>query len=104
MRINVHPILEFNRGKRVKFFFNGKELEGFEGEAILAALHSNGIKVLSKSLKLKRARGIFCAIGKCSSCMMRVNGQDNVRTCITPLKEGMIIETQEGLGRLSETL
>jgi hypothetical protein len=30
---------------------------------------------------------------------MIVDGKTNIRTCITPLKEGMVIETQYGAGR-----
>ncbi|MDD2717614.1 MAG: (2Fe-2S)-binding protein [Candidatus Wallbacteria bacterium] len=100
MRIDNHPILDFKLGKRVTFFFNNEPLEGIEGEAVTSALHANGIKVLSHSLRLGRKRGLFCAIGKCASCLMRVNGQDNVRVCILPLAEGMQIEMQSGVGEL----
>jgi hypothetical protein len=31
---------------------------------------------------------------------MTVDGEPNVRTCITLLKEGMKVETQEGKGRI----
>jgi len=31
MRIEKHPILEFHKGKNLKFTFNGNEIEGFEG-------------------------------------------------------------------------
>ncbi|KUK82884.1 MAG: Putative sarcosine oxidase subunit alpha [Petrotoga mobilis] len=94
MRIQNHPILSFNRGKQIKFYYNGKELIGYEGETIAAALYANGIFKFSKSKKLKRPRGIFCAIGHCSSCLMTVDGVPNVRTCITPLKAGMRVESQ----------
>ena len=40
----------------------------------------------------------FCAIGKCSSCFMVVDGVPNVRTCVTPLAAGMKVETQLGKG------
>lgn len=100
MRITNHPILKFNRGKKVKFIFNGNELEGYEGESIAAALHANGVKVLSYSLKNKRFRGFYCAIGNCSSCLMEVNGEANVRTCTKSLKEGMIINNQIGKGEI----
>jgi len=30
---------------------------------------------------------------------MTVNGKPNVRTCITPVEEGMVVETQEGIGK-----
>ena len=48
--------------------------------------------------KKREPRGIFCGIGQCTDCVMKVNGVPNVRTCITPVEEGMIIETQYGLG------
>lgn len=98
MRIEEHPILEFNRGKRLKFTFNGKEIEGYEGETIAAALHAAGVKVLGKSIFKHRPRGFYCAIGNCSSCNMIVDGEPNVRTCITELREGMTVETQHGKG------
>lgn len=98
LRIEEHPILTFKKGKKVKFIFNGKELEGFEGEPIAAALHANGIKVLRHSPHKNRARGFFCAIGRCSSCIMEVDGIVNTMTCITPLKEGTVIKTQKGHG------
>ncbi|KPJ49447.1 pyridine nucleotide-disulfide oxidoreductase [candidate division TA06 bacterium DG_26] len=93
-RIREHPILTFKPGKKVKFRFNGSELWGYEGEPIAAALHASGVRVLRRSVKLGRARGFFCAVGKCSSCMMRVNGVPNVMVCVTPLQEGMQVETQ----------
>ncbi|MFA6984212.1 MAG: 2Fe-2S iron-sulfur cluster-binding protein, partial [Sedimentibacter sp.] len=38
MRIEEHPILKFNKGKMIKFVFDGQEMEGYEGETIAAAL------------------------------------------------------------------
>ena len=100
MRIESHPILEFRKGRRVRFTFDGREFEGFEGEMVSSALIANGVKVLRHSKKLGRPRGFFCAIGRCSSCNMVVNGISDVRVCITPLREGMVIETQKGRGVL----
>lgn len=93
-RIEEHPILSFQRGRRVRFTLDGKELWGYEGEPIAAALHASGVKALRRSVKLKRARGFFCAVGKCSSCMMKVDGVPNVTVCTEPLREGMKVETQ----------
>ncbi len=97
-RIKDHPILDFEGGPRVKFTFEGEEMEGIEGEPIAAALHANGVMVLRKSNELKRPRGFYCAIGNCSSCLMVVNGEPNVRTCVEELTEGMVVERQEGRG------
>ncbi len=100
LRIQNHPILNFNKGKLVKFYFEGKELSGYEGEAIAAALIANGIKIFRITEKMRRPRGFFCAVGKCSSCLMTVNSVPNVMVCIEPLKEGMTISRQKGRGKL----
>ena len=50
MRIEEHPILKFNKEIKVKFIFDGQEMEGYKGETIAAALHAQGVKVLGKSL------------------------------------------------------
>jgi aerobic-type carbon monoxide dehydrogenase small subunit (CoxS/CutS family) len=75
-------------------------LEGFLGEPIIAALHAAGVRVLRHSLRHKRPRGLFCAIGNCSQCLMTVDGVPNVRVCTEPLRAGMIVTTQEGKGVL----
>ncbi|KPJ72497.1 pyridine nucleotide-disulfide oxidoreductase [candidate division TA06 bacterium DG_78] len=95
-----HPILEFKRGKKVKFYFEGKEIEGYEGLPIAAALHAAGCKVLSYSEKYNRPRGFFCAVGKCSSCLMEVDGKPNVMVCVEPLKQGMKVRRQKGRGKI----
>ena len=41
---------------------------------------------------------MFCAIGRCNDCIMVVDGQPNIRTCVEPLKDGMKVETQHGNG------
>ncbi len=95
MRIEQHPILKFPHAGKIKFYFNGIEMYGKEGDTVATALYASGIKVFGHSTNKKRPRGFFCGIGKCSSCMMRVNGIPNIRTCITPLQEGMIIESDK---------
>ncbi len=98
MRIEEHPIIDFQkrRGKKVTIYFEGRELEAYEGEPIAEALHANGIRVLNYTPFKNRPRGLFCAIGKCSSCLMKVNGIPNIRTCITLVEDGMKIERQRG--------
>ena len=98
MRISQHPIIEgYNKGKEVTFSLDGKELTGYEGESIAAALKAAGVMVHRYTAKQHKPRGIFCAIGRCTDCVMIVNGKPNVRTCITPLEAGMKVETQYGV-------
>lgn len=97
-RIRNHPILRFETGRKVSFTFNGRTLQGYEGDTIASALHANGVKKLSESIHLKRPRGFYCAIGNCASCKMIVDGKSNTKTCVTPLKDGMVVRTQHGKG------
>jgi len=98
LRIQQHPILDITKGKQVTFTFEGNEMTGHEGEPIAAALHAAGVRLLRRSAHKNRARGFFCAIGRCSSCMMNVDGDVNTMTCITPLKQGMVVKMQKGHG------
>jgi len=78
------------------FSYDGREIPAYRGESIAAALHAAGVRVLSRSVTHDRPRGFFCGIGKCSSCLMRVNGIPSVRTCIVPAERGMEVEPDRG--------
>lgn len=100
LRIYKHPILgDLTKKRKISIYYNGKKIYGYEGEMIASVLYANGIRILRKTEKYKQPRGIFCAIGRCTDCVMTVNGIPNVRTCITPVKDGMKIEFQKGLGK-----
>ncbi len=99
MRIYKHPILgDLKERKKVIIIVDGQEVEALEGEPIAAALVAAGKKVFHKTGKRNDSRGYYCAIGVCSDCFMVVNGQPNVRTCVTPVEKGMHVETQIGKG------
>jgi len=100
MRIGNHPILTFVRAEKVNFLYDGKEVFGYKGDTIAAALHALGIYTYSHSPVNQNPRGIFCAIGHCSSCLMTVNNVPNVRICITEIEEGMTVESQDKRGVL----
>jgi len=102
MRILDHPILgRLEGGKKVRIEVDGKDIEAFEGEPIASALVAAGIRAFRKTAKRDEPRGIYCAIGLCTDCVMVVDGVPNVRTCITPVKDGMKIKTQVGRGEYS---
>jgi predicted molibdopterin-dependent oxidoreductase YjgC len=84
--------------KQVSITVDGKTVSAIEGEPILAALVASGIKINRYTVKKHEPRGLFCGIGQCTDCAMIVNGQPNVRTCITPAHEGTVVKTQYGLG------
>ena len=49
--------------------------------------------IFIKSKKLNEWRGIYCGIGRCNDCTMNVNKEDNVRICVTTVKDGMVINS-----------
>ncbi|MDO4545730.1 MAG: (2Fe-2S)-binding protein [Bacillota bacterium] len=100
VRVEEHVILgEPEQKKLVTITVDGKEIQAREGENILAALVACGIIVNRYTEKRNEPRGLFCGIGQCTDCAMIVNGKPNVRTCVTPVKAGMVIETQYGVGK-----
>jgi sarcosine oxidase subunit alpha len=101
-RITEHPILNFKKGKKISFTYNGRGVQAYKGETIAAALHAAGIRKLRESPEGGRPRGLFCAIGNCSSCLMEVDGIPNVKTCVTKVEEGMVVREQKGKGDLSD--
>ena len=99
-RIEDHVVLDCShKGSEVQITVDGKKYMARKGEVIAAVLMANGIMVHRHTAKLHEPRGIYCGIGQCTDCVMTVNGKPNVRTCITPVEEGMVVETQEGIGK-----
>ena len=48
-----------DRSKRLNFSFNGRQYYGFEGDTLASALIANGVKVIARSFKYHRPRGII---------------------------------------------
>jgi hypothetical protein len=98
-RIVDHPILgPLGKRKEVTLLADGRRIRAFEGEMIATALVAAGYKAFRYTSKGREPRGIFCAIGRCTDCVMEVNGRPNVRTCVTLVEEGMTVNSQEGPG------
>ena len=98
-RVQDHPVLgTLPEARLVTLFVDGHEISAREGEVIAAALLANGIVVCRTTPGTGRPRGPFCAVGRCPDCSMVVDGQVNVLTCQTAVRDGMRVETQHGLG------
>ncbi|MDD5099400.1 MAG: (2Fe-2S)-binding protein [Syntrophales bacterium] len=103
MRVVKHPILGDDRRKRdAAIIVDGNRVDAITGEPIAAALMAAGIRKFRVTPRFGSPRGLFCGIGRCIDCVMTVDGQPNVRTCVTPVKDGMIVETQTGLGKWAD--
>ena len=66
------------------FRFDGREVTAHPGETIAGALLAEGTRQLRTTRFGGRPRGLFCAIGACFDCLVRVDGGRPVRACLTP--------------------
>jgi predicted molibdopterin-dependent oxidoreductase YjgC len=86
------------RGDRLCFTFDGQPVTAYEGETVAAALLAAGRRAFRLTNRGAEPRGLFCGMGLCFDCLVRVDGRPNVRACQTPAAEGMRVETQRGAG------
>ena len=84
---------EVQRGKPVKISVDGNLIEAYEGETIATALLSVGIRTFRLTSKHKEPRSLFCGMGVCFECLVTVDGVHAIRACVTPVAEGMQVET-----------
>ncbi len=75
---------------------DGKAIRAFLGETVAEAMLTSGINTFVRSLKYHRKRGPFCLEGSCEGCLVRINNEPNVQSCMVAVKDGMTIETQNG--------
>ena len=59
MRIEGRGLID--RSERLGFRFDGRELEGFAGDTLASALLANGVRLVGRSFKYHRPRGVFTA-------------------------------------------
>ncbi len=105
MTIQPHRLAEgglVNRERPLSFSFNGARMLGYEGDTVASALLANGARIVSRSFKYHRARGIY-GIGPeepnaIFTVADAVGGRrtPNMRATLTPLAEGMQIFSQCG--------
>jgi len=100
-RITEHPILKVDEKNKIPFYWNRNKLMANKGEMLSSALIANGIHQFSHHHRDGSSQGIFCANGQCSKCMVIANGLP-VKSCMTTVKENMIVETADGLPELPE--
>ena len=88
-RLPPGPNQRIDRGRPVRFEFDGKGVEAYEGDTIGSALHASGRRTISRSFKYHRPRGLLCCAGQCPNCLVEVDGWPGVRACTEPVRKGM---------------
>jgi sarcosine oxidase, subunit alpha len=91
-RLENQPGELINRDNVIRFTFDGKPVEAYEGDTIGSALFAAGRRTFSRSFKYHRRRGLLCCAGQCPNCIVAVDGAPGARACIEPVREGMKVE------------
>jgi sarcosine oxidase subunit alpha len=88
---------QVKRGQKVQIFINGRPVEAYAGETVAAVFMAEGIRTFRHTAKRAEPRGLFCGMGVCYECLVTVNGVHAVRACMTPVSDGMRVETDAEL-------
>jgi len=91
-RLPQQPGERIARQKIIRFTFDGKSVEAYEGDTVGSALYAAGRRTFSRSFKYHRRRGLMCCAGQCPNCIVAVDGAPGARACTEPVREGMRVE------------
>ncbi len=83
---------DFRRGQSLRIEVDGEIVQAFEGETIATALLASGRRVFRHTPE-GSPRGLYCGMGICFDCVVEVDGESSVRSCITLVRPGMRIRT-----------
>lgn len=88
---------DVERGDAVTIIVDGDRVRAYPGETVAGALLAAGHRAWRRTRNNGEARGLFCGMGVCFDCMVTVDGRPHVRVCVTPVEDGMVVETQREL-------
>lgn len=81
-----------DRDRPVRFFWNGRPMQGYAGDTLASALLANGVRITARSFKYHRPRGIVGAGVEEPATLVTLEGQDasaNRPATTVPLTEGL---------------
>ncbi|HEY7013396.1 MAG TPA: (2Fe-2S)-binding protein [Streptosporangiaceae bacterium] len=81
------------------FSFDGVPVPFTGGQSVGAALIAAGVTSVRRTRRQGRPRGLFCGIGVCFDCLLRIDGVPNQRACLVAAGPGMVVQTQDGTGQ-----
>ncbi len=89
---------------KIKIIFDGKSFDAFEGDTVASALVRNNIKIISRSFKYHRPRGIYtCGIEEPNALVQILNehNEPNTRATVKKVYDGIKISSQNRWPSLS---
>lgn len=103
-RLGPRPGETVDRDRSIQFTFDGEAYSAHPGDTIASALAGSGVRVLSRSFKYHRPRGLLCCAGHCPNCLVQVGDEPNVRACQQQVEEGMAVTAQNAWPSLTHDL
>ena len=73
---------------------DGQAVSAYAGETVATVLLAMGIRTFRRTDRLHAPRGIYCGMGVCFDCLVTVDGQPNMRACVTTIRNGMAVTTK----------
>jgi len=81
------------REDAVTVYVDGAVVTAYRGETAAGVLLASGRCVFRSTPRGHESRGVFCGVGICYDCLVTINGIPFVRACMTPVTDGMQIQT-----------
>ena len=101
LRLPPQPNECIDRARSIAFRFEGTDYRGFAGDMISTALWANGVRMLGRSFKYHRPRGIYSLAGHDANVIVQDAHQTNLRGCMVPVEEGMELHAVNTFGGLA---
>jgi predicted molibdopterin-dependent oxidoreductase YjgC len=73
---------------------DGEPVSAYAGETVATVLLALGRIAFRHTEREHAPRGLYCGMGVCFDCLVTVDGIENVRACMTPVAEGMMVVTE----------
>ncbi|MDM8166172.1 sarcosine oxidase subunit alpha family protein [Roseovarius sp.] len=97
-----------DRAKPLTFRFNNKEMAGFEGDTLASALLANGQRLVGRSFKYHRPRGVFTAGSEEPNALVHLrtgaHTEPNTRATMAELFDGLTATSQNHRGSLEHDM
>ncbi len=101
-RLPAQPHEWIDRSRRLTFRFEGETYHGYAGDVISTALWACGVRMLGRSFKYHRPRGIYSLAGHDANVMFEDDRRTNIRGDLVQLEEGMDLRAVNTWGGLAE--
>ena len=95
---------QIDRSRALKFQWNGRWLAGYQGDTLASALLANGEKLVGRSFKYHRPRGVFSAGSEEPNALVQLREgaaqEPNTRATTVELFDGLYATSQNHRGPL----